>query len=144
MKILLLVLAVTLSLTAKAQKLVATGEPVTYKVGSEKTFIYRTPADTAKKSRFFYYPGEEVEVVGEFSPRWVIIKRTGFLFITPAEKLVSYRPRRNSEGASPAASTAAPSSSSTGLGGYHSIQTGPRGGQYYINSHGNKTYVKHK
>lgn len=23
----------------------------------------------------------------------------------------------------------------------HSIQTGPRGGQYYINSNGNKTYV---
>ena len=23
----------------------------------------------------------------------------------------------------------------------HNIQTGPRGGQYYINSHGNKTYV---
>lgn len=26
----------------------------------------------------------------------------------------------------------------------HQVQTGPRGGRYYINSHGNKTYIKRK
>jgi len=26
----------------------------------------------------------------------------------------------------------------------HSIQTGPRGGKYYINKNGHKTYIKHK
>lgn len=25
----------------------------------------------------------------------------------------------------------------------HKVYTGPRGGKYYINSHGNKTYIKH-
>jgi hypothetical protein len=34
-------------------------------------------------------------------------------------------------------------SSSSSYGG-RVIQTGPRGGQYYINSHGNKTYIKRK
>jgi hypothetical protein len=32
--------------------------------------------------------------------------------------------------------------SAPSTGGYHSIQTGPRGGKYYINSNGKKTYVK--
>lgn len=32
--------------------------------------------------------------------------------------------------------------SSSGAGGSHEIMTGPRGGKYYINSHGNKTYIK--
>lgn len=29
-------------------------------------------------------------------------------------------------------------------GGSHSTQVGPRGGVYYINKNGNKTYIKHK
>jgi len=37
--------------------------------------------------------------------------------------------------------TELPSGSS---GNSHSIQTGPRGGRYYINSNGNKTYIKKK
>ena len=35
----------------------------------------------------------------------------------------------------------APNTPSTGYKG-HEIQTGPRGGQFYINSNGNKTYIK--
>lgn len=31
---------------------------------------------------------------------------------------------------------------SSGYDSYRSIQTGPRGGRYYINSRGNKTYIK--
>jgi hypothetical protein len=38
--------------------------------------------------------------------------------------------------------TATSTGSSAGSG--HDIQTGPRGGKYYINSNGNKTYVKKK
>lgn len=34
------------------------------------------------------------------------------------------------------------SSGSSSYGGTHTIHTGPRGGQYYINKNGNKTYVK--
>ena len=39
-------------------------------------------------------------------------------------------------------STSSTIGSSTGSG--HMLQTGPRGGQYYINANGNKTYVKRK
>jgi hypothetical protein len=37
----------------------------------------------------------------------------------------------------------APTINSTESSG-HNIRTGPRGGRYYINSNGNKTYIKHK
>lgn len=36
------------------------------------------------------------------------------------------------------------SSSSGSTGNGQTIQTGPRGGKYYINSNGNKTYIKSK
>ena len=39
-------------------------------------------------------------------------------------------------------SSGSSSGSSTGSG--RTIQTGPRGGQYYINKNGNKTYIKRK
>ncbi len=35
------------------------------------------------------------------------------------------------------------SSSGTSTGSGRTIQTGPRGGKYYINKNGNKTYIKH-
>ena len=42
-------------------------------------------------------------------------------------------------------STATPSKSSgTSVSSSRTIQTGPRGGQYYINKNGNKTYIKKK
>ena len=36
-----------------------------------------------------------------------------------------------------------PDSTRTGSGSYNT-QVGPRGGVYYINKNGNKTYIKHK
>jgi hypothetical protein len=41
--------------------------------------------------------------------------------------------------------TSTPSKNTTSYdSGSRTIQTGPRGGQYYINSNGKKTYIKHK
>lgn len=40
--------------------------------------------------------------------------------------------------------TSSGSSSGTSTGSGRTIQTGPRGGQYYINKNGNKTYIKRK
>jgi len=40
--------------------------------------------------------------------------------------------------------TKSSSTSESNSSGSRTIQTGPRGGQYYINSHGNKTYIKRK
>jgi hypothetical protein len=87
MKVVLLTSFLSLPFLANAQKLVASHQTVTYHVGEEKLFLYRTPADTASTSRFFLYPGEEVYVVGEYSPRWFIVKRQGFLYLAQAQKM---------------------------------------------------------
>lgn len=79
-----------LPLAASAQKLQATAPPKTYHVGSEKAPLYASAADTAGKPRFTVPPGWEVSVVGEFSSRWAIVKREGYLYLTPAKSLESY------------------------------------------------------
>jgi regulator of replication initiation timing len=55
----------------------------------------------------------------------------------------TYEPASTSTSSSSNASKSSTNSSSSSYGG-RVIQTGPRGGQYYINSHGNKTYIKKK
>ncbi|MGI4870668.1 MAG: hypothetical protein ACRYFX_05750 [Janthinobacterium lividum] len=91
MKTPLLLLSLGLPLAAGAQKLVATHSPKVFKVGSEKAFLYRALTDTAAgKAGFFLYPGAEATVVGEFSPRWAVVKREGFLYITPTTSLKDY------------------------------------------------------
>jgi hypothetical protein len=90
MKRVLLFTSMLLPVVATAQKLVATHLSVTYKIGSEKAYLYQEPADTARKSGSYLAPGEDAFVVGEFSPRWAIVKRTGALYITPTNKLANY------------------------------------------------------
>jgi hypothetical protein len=91
----LLLCSIILPLAATAQKLQASAPASTYHIGSEKTFLYRTPADTAAgKSSFFLYPDNEAVVVGEFSPRWVVVKREGFLYLAPTSKLRDYNSAR--------------------------------------------------
>lgn len=92
MKTAFLFVTLALPLAAGAQKLAATTAPVTYHVGSEQAFLYHTPADTAVvKSGYFLYPKADVTVVGEFSPRWAIAKREGFLYLVAINKLADYR-----------------------------------------------------
>jgi hypothetical protein len=90
MKAAFLFCSILLPLAATAQKLEATGPDRPYRVGSEQAPLYRTAADTAKKTGFFLSPNEQTTVVGEFSPRWAIVRRTGFLYITPTSKLANY------------------------------------------------------
>jgi hypothetical protein len=94
MKLHLLFLILSMPLASHAQELVATHPSVTYRVGSEKASLYRTPADTANKSKWFLSPGEEAYVVGEFSPRWAVVKRTGTLYLPPARNLADYNSAR--------------------------------------------------
>jgi len=78
-------------LAVTAQKLQATAPPRAYRVGSEKAFLYRMPADTSnKKSSFFLYPDAEAIVVGAFSSHWAIIKREGFLYLVRSKSLANY------------------------------------------------------
>jgi hypothetical protein len=79
-------------LAATAQKLQATTPPITYYVGLTKAPLYRSAADTAGKPSRVLFSQAEAVVVGQFSPRWVVVKQDGFLYLTPAQKLVGYDP----------------------------------------------------
>jgi len=90
MKEALLPFAFLIASTASAQKLPANDPPKTYKVGPEKAFLFRNPADTAKQEfSQFLSPSEEVTVVGHYSPRWLVVKRTGYLYLAPSARLIS-------------------------------------------------------
>jgi hypothetical protein len=87
MKAVLLTSFLSLPLAANAQKMAASHPAVINHIGNERAYLFRTPADTATKSRFFLEPGEEVRVVGEYSPRWLVINRQGFLYLAQAQQL---------------------------------------------------------
>ena len=94
MKTTLLLICLAAAGATQAQKLTATHPSVTYKVGKEPAYLYREPADTASKSKWFVAPGEEAYVVGEFSPHWAVVKRSGALYLTPARNLADYNSAR--------------------------------------------------
>jgi hypothetical protein len=81
--------ALVLPLAAAAQRLVATLPPVTYHVGLTKAPLYSS-ADTLRRPSLLLPSQSEVVVVGRFSPRWVVVKREGFFYITPISKLSDY------------------------------------------------------
>lgn len=111
---------------------------------SKPTPIYRSASDTASKATIYLKPIDNVSVVGEYSPGWAVIKREGILYIAPARQLIGYQSYRRMRSIMSSTGTGSSTDYSPSTGSYHSIQTGPRGGHYYINSHGNKTYVKRK
>lgn len=82
------VLILLLAGPAAAQQLPTSAPPKPYHVGNERAPLYRTPADTARPAGFFLAPHEQVNVVGQFSPRWVVVKRTGFAYLVALAKLV--------------------------------------------------------
>ncbi len=89
MKAALFVSVLVLPLAASAQRLVATLPPITYHVGLTKAPLYNS-ADTLRRPNFLVPSQSELVVVGRFSPHWVVVKREGFLYITPINKLSDY------------------------------------------------------
>jgi hypothetical protein len=101
---------------------------------------------------------EQVLVMAYPTTRWAQVVKGGVYCYVPTRLLVaSEKPMADSSpakiGAAAGASnynpaslsnTTAPTPSTGNAGGYQSIRTGPRGGQFYINSKGNKTYIKRK
>ena len=86
-------LAALLPLTAAAQKPEFISPPLTYHVGLQKAPLYRSSADTARQRPTLYLSSQtEVEVVQQLSPRWVVIKREGFLYFLPTAALPDYDP----------------------------------------------------
>jgi hypothetical protein len=81
--------ALALPMAAAAQRLVATLPPVTYHVGLTKAPLYSN-ADTLRRPNLLLPSQSAVVVVGRFSPRWVVVKREGFLYLTPINKLSDY------------------------------------------------------
>ena len=114
--------------------------PLEYYVLNPEVPLYDAPASVVPKLTLSQ--GEKLLVVGRQRPRWFVVKREGVTYyvVEDALSLAPPAPSTTSTTASPVAPVA-PSSSS---GSYHNVQTGPRGGQYYINKNGNKTYLKRK
>ncbi|GAA4354074.1 hypothetical protein GCM10023185_15380 [Hymenobacter saemangeumensis] len=81
LRILVVLLAGTSS--AFAQKLEESLPPRTFRVGSMAAPLYRSPSDTAKSAPFHLPAGSEALVVGSWSPRWLVVRRSGFLYLTP-------------------------------------------------------------
>ncbi|WP_375418163.1 DUF4468 domain-containing protein [uncultured Hymenobacter sp.] len=65
----------------------ATAPPKTYRVGPERAPLYRNVADTLKSPSTHLPANEEATVVGQFSPRWLVVKRQGFLYLAPSARL---------------------------------------------------------
>ena len=99
---------------------------------------------------------EEVLVMAYPTARWAHIVKGGVWCYVPSKLLIpSEKPTADTSpakigapvGASnynPSSASSSPAPSSGNTGGYQTIHTGPRGGQYYINSNGNKTYLKRR
>ncbi|MGI4832155.1 MAG: DUF4468 domain-containing protein [Janthinobacterium lividum] len=94
MRIFLLTLlgAGALPLAARAQQFAATHPPVTYRVGLVRAPLFRHPADTLRPADMFVPSQAAVGVVGELSPRWVVVEREGFRYLASAAALVGYDP----------------------------------------------------
>jgi hypothetical protein len=92
MKVILLFCALGWSLTATAQRLVATMPPITYHVGLQKAPLFLSYRDTLRQPSLYLPSQSEAIVVGQAGPRWAIAKREGFLYLIPTQLLNDYDP----------------------------------------------------
>jgi len=92
MKVIMLCCALVWSLTATAQRLVATMPPITYHVGLQKAPLFLNYSDTLRRPSRFLSSQSEAIVVGQAGPRWAIIQREGFLYLIPTQLLTDYDP----------------------------------------------------
>ncbi|RZK16923.1 MAG: DUF4468 domain-containing protein [Hymenobacter sp.] len=90
MKAALLVCAL-LPLAASAQTLRATLPPITYHVGLVAAPLFPGP-DTLRRPSFVLPSLSEAVVVGRVSPQLVVVRRAGFLYTTPVNRLSDYDP----------------------------------------------------
>ncbi|WP_223649964.1 DUF4468 domain-containing protein [Hymenobacter psoromatis] len=81
-----------LPLAAVAQTPALISPPLTYHVGPQRAPLYRSYADTARRTSLYLPSQAEADVVQQLSPRWVVIKREGFLYTMPTAALTDYDP----------------------------------------------------
>lgn len=79
---------------AAAQRPRATHAPLACHVGLAKAPLYLSARDTAGAARPSRYLAarQPAAVVGQFSPRWVVVREGGFLYLTPTAALADYDP----------------------------------------------------
>ena len=83
--------------------------------------------DLSSPQGVFFKTGQKVKVVGAYQADWLVIRRGGMdYYVERPQSGVTY---------------IAPQYNGYPGGSERAIYQGPRGGQYYINSNGNKTYV---
>lgn len=99
----------------------------------EGTELYTSFADTLKPVARVPYEGKVVVVAYQPTGHWCIVKRSGRRYYTRL-KYVRWLALQRSREMERLQERNAPAG--------QSIQTGPRGGRYYINKNGNKTYIK--
>jgi colicin import membrane protein len=98
--------------------------------------LYEKPTSTTEKITIT--KGDKVLVVGHQAPNWYILKIDGVTYYA-AENLFT----ANAPVPAPVVNLSMPGNGGS-AGNSHDVQTGPRGGRYYINKNGNKTYIKRK
>jgi hypothetical protein len=156
-------LLLLIAASAQAQSVMPLYTGVYYKLTSNVT-AFRVFSDTAivAPDKPLFPPvslraKEELLVMAFPTARWAQIVKGGVWCYVPTKLLLPLeKPMAESSPAKigapagtsnynpPANTSPAPTSGSGNTGGYQTIHIGPRGGQYYINSNGNKTYKKRK
>lgn len=80
-----------LPLAASAQTLRATLPPITYHVGRVAAPLFSS-ADTLRRPSFMLPSFSEAVVVGRVSPKVVVVRREGFFYAMPVNRLSDYDP----------------------------------------------------
>lgn len=120
-----------------------------YYPGKERILIFGEP-DVRARTFEGVKQSESVVLVNKLDNDWVAINYKGKRYYCLLSSLMTSKEYANLNGMNgvnntyvpPAAPS--PSSSRSSYTPSRTIQTGPRGGQYYINKNGNKTYIKRK
>jgi hypothetical protein len=113
----------------------STISPTFYYVTAESAPLSESAKTANPVIKYTVPRGEKLLVVGQGQDGWVMVRWDGVTYYTLASLLSTETP-------SPAAT--APAATGASSGSYRTINTGPRGGRYYINKNGNKTYIKRK
>lgn len=109
---------------------------------------YLSPSLNDSPTGSLFTQNQQVHVLRHEKPNWVVVSYEGREVFIPEGFTSTTKVEASSFVSTPstpptylAPPTPTPS---TGASGNRTIYTGPRGGKYYINGNGNKTYIKRK
>lgn len=85
-------LLAALPLAAAAQQPVDTHPAIDYVVGLHRAPLFHSLPDTLRTPSRYLPSQATASVVGQYSPRWAVVRLDGFLYFTPAALLLDYDP----------------------------------------------------